>query len=150
MLFRSYNLLFREIERELLPLCSEENIAVIPYNPLAGGFLTGKHAKGAPTEGTRFTLGTASGRYQERYWHDAMFATVDALKPLAAAAGMTMAQLSVAWVLANPTITSPIIGASRPEQLADAVKALDTPIAADLKVELDRLTHEYRFGDHIQ
>mgnify|MGYP006274299483 CR=1 FL=1 len=145
-----YNLLFREIERELLPLCSEENIAVIPYNPLAGGFLTGKHAKGAPTEGTRFTLGTASGRYQERYWHDAMFATVDALKPLAAAAGMTMAQLSVAWVLANPTITSPIIGASRPEQLADAVKALDTPIAADLKVELDRLTHEYRFGDHIQ
>lgn len=145
-----YNLLFREIERELLPLCNDENLAVIPYNPLAGGFLTGKHTKGAPTEGTRFTLGAASQRYQERYWHDAMFDTVEAIKPLAAAAGMTMAQLSVAWVLANPTITSPIIGASRPEQLADAIKAVSTPLPSDLKAELDVLTHEYRFGDHVQ
>lgn len=63
-----YNLLFRENERELLPLCEEERIAVIPYNPLAGGFLTGKHRRGEPTAGTRFTLGYAAGRYQERYW----------------------------------------------------------------------------------
>ena len=68
-----YNLLFRENERELFPLCAEEGTAVIPYNPLAGGFLTGKHGRGTPTEGTRFTLGTASGRYQERYWHERMF-----------------------------------------------------------------------------
>ena len=74
-----YNLLFREIERELLPLCAEEGIGVIPYNPLAGGLLTGKHQRdGAPTEGTRFTLGTAADRYQDRYWHDAEFDTVDA------------------------------------------------------------------------
>lgn len=145
-----YNLLFREIERELLPLCNEDNLAVIPYNPLAGGFLTGKHSKGAPTEGTRFTLGTTAGRYQERYWHDAMFNTVEALRTLAAEAGMTMAQMSVAWVLANPTVTSPIVGASRPGQLADAIKAVDTPLPADLKTKLDELTHEYRFGDHIQ
>jgi len=145
-----YNLLFREIERELLPLCSEDNLAVIPYNPLAGGFLTGKHAKGAPTEGTRFTLGTTAGRYQERYWHDAMFNTVEALRPLAAEAGMTMAQMSVAWVLANPTITSPIVGATKPGQLADAIKAVSTPLPADLKAKLDELTHEYRFGDHVQ
>jgi aryl-alcohol dehydrogenase (NADP+) len=145
-----YNLLFREIERELLPLCDDENLAVIPYNPLAGGLLTGKHSKGAPTEGTRFTLGGASQRYQERYWHDAMFDSIEALQPIAADLGMTMAQMSVAWVLANRTITSPIIGASRPEQLADAIRAVSTPLDADVKSELDRLTHEYRFGDHIQ
>ncbi|WP_407900635.1 aldo/keto reductase, partial [Scytonema sp. NUACC26] len=72
-----YNLLFREIERELLPLAQEEGLGVIPYNPLAGGLLTGKHnlAQG-PTTGTRFTLGAAAERYQERYWHDREFNTV--------------------------------------------------------------------------
>ena len=96
-----YNLLFRQIERELLPLCLEEGIGVIPYNPLAGGFLSGKHRREAgPTAGTRFTLGNAAERYQERYWHEREFATVEALRPLAAAAGMSMAQMAVAWVLA--------------------------------------------------
>ena len=119
-----YNLLFREIERELLPLCAEEGIGVIPYNPIAGGLLTGKHQRaGSPTEGTRFTLGNAADRYQDRYWHDQEFDTVDALRPLADEAGMSLTQLAVAWVLANPTITSPIIGASRPEQLDDSLRA---------------------------
>ncbi|MGD9700834.1 MAG: aldo/keto reductase [Acidimicrobiia bacterium] len=145
-----YNLLFRENERELFPLCAEEGIAVIPYNPLAGGFLTGKHRGGAPTEGTRFTLGYAAGRYQERYWHDRMFGSVDALRPIADEAGMTLAQLSIAWVLANPVVTSPILGASKPEQLADAVKALDTPLDSDLLARLDELTYEYRFGDNAR
>jgi len=142
-----YNLLFREIERELLPLCAEEGIGVIAYNPIAGGLLSGKHRVGVPTEGTRFTLGTAAGRYQERYWHDDEFATVEALRPLAADAGMTMAQLAVAWVLANPVVTAPIVGASRPEQLDDALAALSTPMDPDLKARLDELTHAYRFGD---
>jgi len=142
-----YNLLFREIERELLPLCAEEGIGVIPYNPLAGGFLTGKHRRGEPTEGTRFTLGTAADRYQDRYWHDREFETVDQLRALADDAGRSLTELSVAWVLANPTITAPIIGASRPEQLDDCVKALDQPLDADLKDRLDQLTAEYRKGD---
>ena len=142
-----YNLLFRQIERELLPLCSEEGIGVIPYNPMAGGFLTGKHRPGTPTESTRFTLGTAADMYQERYWNERAFATVEAIRPLAADAGMTMAQLAVAWVLAHPAVTAPIIGASRPEQLADALAALSTPLDADLKAALDNLTNEYRFGD---
>ena len=144
-----YNLLFREIERELLPLCKEQKIAVIPYNPLAGGFLTGKHNPGTPSEGTRFALegdGTA-GRYQERYWHDRMFETVEALRGIAKDAGMSMAQLAVAWQFTRSTITSPIIGASKPEQLADAVAALDTPLDADLTKRIDVLTREYRFGD---
>jgi 1-deoxyxylulose-5-phosphate synthase len=143
-----YNLLFRQIERELLPLCGEEGIGVIPYNPLAGGFLSGKHRRDVgPTAGTRFTLGSAAGRYQERYWHEREFATVEALRPLAAAAGMSMAQMAVAWVLAHPAITSAIVGASRPDQLDDVLAAVDKELAGDLKVVLDELTLEYRSGD---
>jgi len=142
-----YNLLFRTFERDLLPLAREEGIGVIPYNPLAGGMLTGKHAQGAPPEGTRFTLGTAGARYQERYWHDREFETVAALKAVAADAGMSMATMAVAWVLANPAITAPIIGASKPEQLADSLAAAETRLPADLKAKLDDLTHEWRAID---
>ncbi len=145
-----YNLLFRENERELFPLCAEEGIAVIPYNPLAGGFLSGKHQPGAPTEGGRFTLGWAAGRYQERYWNDRMFAAIDDLRPIAEAAGVSMATMAVQWVLANPVITSPIIGASRPEQLKDSVAAVDAPLQADVKQQLDRMTDEFRFGDNAR
>jgi len=142
-----YNLLFREPERELLPLCGEEGVGVIPYNPLAGGFLTGKHQAGAPTEGTRFTLGSAAGRYQDRYWHDREFETLETLKELAADAGMSLTTLAVAWVTAHPAITSPIIGASRPDQLDDSVAGVSVKLDADLKARLDELTAEYRRGD---
>ena len=143
-----YNMLFRENERELLPLCAEQGLAVIPYNPLAGGFLTGKHQKGAPTADTRFTIGGGTAeRYQERYWQDQMFATLEALRGIATEADMTVAQLAIAWQFTRPTITSPIIGASKPEQLVDAVNAVRTPLSAELTQRLDVLTHEYRFGD---
>lgn len=143
-----YNLLFREVERELLPLCAEEGIGVIPYNPIAGGLLSGKHNKEAgPEEGSRFTLGTAAQRYQDRYWHEGMFETVEAIRPLAAEAGMSLPQLAVAWVLANAAITSPIVGASRPEQLDDTLAAADAPLPGDIKQRLDELTSVYRRGD---
>ena len=142
-----YNLLFRQIERELLPFCAEEGIGVIPYNPLAGGLLSGKHQQGTPTEGTRFTLGSAGAMYQQRYWHEREFETVEQVRPLAAEAGMSLVQLAVGWVLANSTITAPIIGASRPEQLADSLKAAETPLPHDLKQRLDELTASYRMGD---
>ena len=143
-----YNLLFRQIERELLPLCLEEGIGVIPYNPIAGGLLSGKHRREAgPTAGTRFTLGNAAERYQDRYWHEREFGTVDALRPLAQEAGLPLAGLAVAWTLAHPAITSAIIGASRPEQLDDLLVAVEKPIPADLKARLDELTLEYRWGD---
>jgi aryl-alcohol dehydrogenase (NADP+) len=145
-----YNLLFRQIERDLLPLCAAEGLAVIPYNPLAGGFLSGKHQPGAPTEGGRFTLGTAAERYQERYWHDRMFKTVDELRPVAEASGVSMATMAMQWVLANPVITSPIVGASRPAQLADSVAAVGTPIDPAVKATLDEMTHEFRFGDNAR
>ena len=143
-----YNLLFRQIERELLPLCREEGIGVVPYNPLAGGFLSGKHRRDAgPTAGTRFTLGNAAERYQDRYWHEREFETVEALRPLAAEAGMPLARLAVAWMLAEPAITSPIVGASRPEQLDDVLPATEKPLDGALKARLDEMTREYRWGD---
>jgi 1-deoxyxylulose-5-phosphate synthase len=146
-----YNLLFREIERELLPLAQEEGLAVIPYNPLAGGLLTGKHnlAEG-PTSGTRFTLGAAAERYQDRYWHDREFNTVEQLRTVADLAGLSLTSLAVAWVLANPIITAPIIGASRPEQLFDSLKAVEVKLDDNLKQKLDDITAEYRRGDAVR
>ncbi|MDP2701517.1 MAG: aldo/keto reductase, partial [Candidatus Rokubacteria bacterium] len=82
-----------------------------------------------------------------RYWHEREFATVEELRPLAAAAGMSMAQMAVAWVLAHPAVTAPIIGASRPEQLDDVLAAADKGLSADLKARLDEMTREYRYGD---
>jgi 1-deoxyxylulose-5-phosphate synthase len=143
-----YNLLFREIERELLPLAKEQGIGVIPYNPLAGGLLTGKHRKQTgPTPGTRFTLGTAAERYQDRYWHDRQFATVAAYQKLVSDRGLSPTTVAVAWVLANPAITAPIIGASRPEQLTDTLKAAELELGSELLTQLDELTIEYRRGD---
>ncbi|HXY93125.1 MAG TPA: aldo/keto reductase [Acidimicrobiia bacterium] len=143
-----YNLVFREFERELFPLCLEEGIGVIPYNPIAGGLLSGKHDRSRPPEeGTRFTLGNAGRMYQGRYWHDHVFDTVDALAKLADEAGLAMATMAVAWVLRNPAITSPIIGATRPEQLDDTTAAVDVSLDEDLAQRLDELTAEYRLGD---
>ncbi|MFZ8900448.1 MAG: aldo/keto reductase [Ilumatobacteraceae bacterium] len=144
-----YNLLFRQNERELLPLCADEGIAVIPYNPLAGGLLTGKHSRGNPTEGTRFTLGFAAERYQDRYWNERMFDVVDVMKDIADETGVSLATLSVQWVLANAAITSPIIGASRAEQLHDAIAATTSPIDLEVKGRLDSLTSEFRHGDAV-
>lgn len=143
-----YSLLFRETERELLPLAQEEGLGVIPYNPLAGGLLTGKYQPGsAPVPGTRFTLGTAAERYQERYWHEAQFKTVELLRQTVAEAGIGLTTAAIAWVLANPAITAPIIGASRPEQLADTLAAADLTLDPKLKQKLDELTLEFRRGD---
>ncbi len=143
-----YNLLFREIEREMLPYCAEDGIGVIPYNPIAGGLLSGKHSRAAgPPEGSRFTLGTAARAYQDRYWHDREFETVEALARMARQAEVSLVTLSVAWVLANKAVTAPIIGASSPGQLDASLAAADLRLDEDLKRELDGLTQEYRLGD---
>ncbi len=146
-----YNLLFRQMERELFPLCADEGLAVIPYNPIAGGLLSGKHRRDAgPTAGTRFTLGTAARRYQERYWREREFETIETLRGLAAEAGMSLVQLALAWVLANPVVTAPIVGASRPEQLDDLLAAAGKTLDPALRARLDELTVEYRLGDDIR
>jgi aryl-alcohol dehydrogenase (NADP+) len=143
-----YNLLFRQIEREMLPFCAEDGVGVISYNPIAGGLLSGKHNRSAdPPEGTRFTLGNAGSMYQQRYWHEQMFDTVEALRKLADEAGVSLVTLSVAWVLANKAITAPIIGASQPRQLDASLAAATYELDPDLKQRLDDLTHDYRMGD---
>lgn len=143
-----YNLLFREFERDLFPLCLEEGIGVIPYNPIAGGLLSGKHdASKPPPAGTRFTLGTAAQNYQQRYWHEQQFHSVDELRGVAAEAGLALPTLAVAWVLEQPAVTAPIVGASKPEQLEATLAAVDVRLADDVRARVDELTREYRRGD---
>ena len=145
-----YNLLFRQIERELLPLAAETGMAVIPFNPLAGGLLSGKYRRDdQPTEG-RFSVQIGqqfADLYTERYWHTKAFDTIDRLAKIASELAASLATLSVAWVLASPAITSAILGASRPAQLTDTLAAADVELPDDAKVALDDLTHEYRWGD---
>lgn len=142
-----YNLLYRANERDLFPLCLETGVGVIPYNPLAGGLLTGKHARQQDAPEGRFTLGNAGAMYRDRYWHDREFDTVDALRPLAGEAGISMAHLALGWALAQPAVTAPIVGASRPEQLDDALAAAAEPLDADLVARLDEATVEWRRSD---
>ena len=144
-----YNLLFREFEREMFPLCADDGIGVIPYNPIAGGMLSGKHDRSkAPEAGTRFGYQNYAGQmYRERYWKDPVFDKVQQLQDVANAAGLPLPTLAVAWVLSNPVITSPIIGASRPEQLDATLKALDVKLDDATARQLDELTREFRKGD---
>jgi aryl-alcohol dehydrogenase-like predicted oxidoreductase len=122
-----YNLLFREIENELLPLCRHHGIGVIPYNPLAGGFLTGKYKPSAePTADVRFGLvGRTQKIYRERYWQEAQFAAISHLQAFFAARNKSLTQVAIAWVLAQPDITAPIVGATSAEQLRQSLPATE-------------------------
>ncbi|NPT43896.1 aldo/keto reductase [Paraburkholderia sp. 1N] len=144
-----YNLLFREIERELLPLAQEENLAVIPFNPLAGGLLSGKYQLDEKPEKGRFSaeVGQFGASYKARYWHQREFVTVGKLREIAGEEGEALPKLAVAWILANPAITSVILGASRTEQLTDTLAAADYNLPPELKTKLDDLSAEYRRGD---
>ncbi len=124
-----YNLLYREIEAELLPLCRSEGLGVIVYNPLAGGFLSGKYQSlDKPVPGTRFTLGKAGDLYRDRYWHQAQLEAVEQLRQFFAPRGKSLVRVAVAWVLAQPGITSAIVGGSRPEQLDESLSAVDVTL----------------------
>lgn len=122
-----YNILFREIEHDLVPLCRDQQVAIVAYNPLAGGLLTGRYRKGqAPEAGTRFGLGGPMKMgevYQNRYWRDPQFEAVEKLEGFFGARGESLVTASVAWVLNQPGLTCAIIGASRPEQLELSLRA---------------------------
>jgi aryl-alcohol dehydrogenase-like predicted oxidoreductase len=121
-----YNLLYRDIEAELLPLCRDQGIGVIVYNPLAGGLLTGKYRGQAQTPQTgRFALGKTGELYRERYWQHAQFEAVDHLARFFEPRGKPLVQVAVAWVLQQPGITAAIVGASRPEQLDQSLPAVN-------------------------
>jgi 1-deoxyxylulose-5-phosphate synthase len=124
-----YNLLYRDIEAELLPLCRDQGVGVIAYNPLAGGFLSGKYQNLEQIpEGTRFTLGKTGELYRERYWHQAQLQAVEQLRAHFAPRGKSLVTVAVAWVLSQPGVTSAIIGASKPEQLDESLAAVQFTI----------------------
>lgn len=128
-----YNILYREIENELLPLAREEQLGVLVYNPIAGGMLSGKYrADDKPQEGTRFTLGKAGKMYQWRYWNEQMIAACEKLSEAARTRDLALPSVAVAWVLRQPGITSSIIGASRPEQLAATIAGSDLELDDEL------------------
>jgi aryl-alcohol dehydrogenase-like predicted oxidoreductase len=127
-----YNLLHRDIEAELLPLCRDQGLGVIAYNPLAGGFLTGKYQTlEAPPEKTRFSLGKTGDLYRERYWQQAQLEAVQELDKFLKPRGKALLQVAVAWVLAQPGMTSAIIGASKPEQLDQSLAAVNVKLDAE-------------------
>jgi len=135
-----YNLLYREIETELLPLCRAQGLGVLVYNPLAGGFLSGKYSKGqVPEVGTRFTLERAAPMYKHRYWQDAQFNEVQAFTKQLQARDLDPVAVAVAWVLAQPGITSAIIGASRPEQLDATRAAIDLKVPTDIREQAEAI-----------
>jgi aryl-alcohol dehydrogenase-like predicted oxidoreductase len=129
-----YNLLYREIESELLPLCRDQALGVIAYNPLAGGFLSGRYQHiEAPPPGTRFSLGKTGDLYRDRYWQKAQFEAVQQLQAFLKPRGKSLVQVAVKWVLDQPGISAAIVGASKPEQLDQSLAAVNLTLDADEK-----------------
>lgn len=138
-----YNLLFRHIEAELLPLALDQGIGVISYNPLAGGVLTGRYQAGqAVQEGTRFSIQGAGRLYQARYWQEAQMQAVEQLKQLCDERKVSITQAAVAWVLAQPAITSAIVGASKPEQLDQSLPAVNLTLDDQLRAACDDIWYQ--------
>ena len=137
-----YNLVYREEEREMLPLCQAEGLGVIPWSPLARGFLAGNRKKGETV-----TKREESDTYaHDMYYQDADFEVVDRVVQLAAerrAGGKTVtpAQIALAWLLHQPAVTAPIIGATKIEHLEQAVGALEVELSDE---DLERLEEPYR------
>jgi aryl-alcohol dehydrogenase-like predicted oxidoreductase len=131
-----YNLLARAIEDEYLPFCKRYGVAVVPYNPLAGGLLTGKQTRESkPVAGSRFD---GNKMYLDRYWHNDDFAAVEALKSVARDAGKTLVELALQWVLSQDQVDSVILGASRLEQLEENLKVCEGPcLAGDVLAKCD-------------
>jgi len=126
-----YNLVYREEEREMMPLCREEGIGVTPWSPLARGFVAGNRRK----EDFGETIRAKTDEYGQRmYYQDSDFKVVERLTEIAKKRGLPNAQVALAWLLAQPGVTSPIIGASKIAHLDDAIAAIDIKLdAAELK-----------------
>lgn len=135
-----YNLVYREEEREMMPLCLEEGIGAIPWSPLARGFLAGNRAKGGGGETTRAKSDGFAGKL---YFRDDDFAVAERNLQVAEKLGVKPMQTALAWVLSNPAVTAPIIGASKLSHIDDAVAALDIQLSAD-----DRLAMEEPYKPH--
>jgi aryl-alcohol dehydrogenase-like predicted oxidoreductase len=133
-----YNLLDRRVERELAPACEHYGVGILPYFPLASGFLTGKYRRGAePPQGTRLALMRSMAG---RVLTDANFATLERLEEFARSHGHSMVELATSWLAAQPQVSSVISGATSPEQVIENVKAAGWKLSADELAEVDKLT----------
>src|SRR5256886_368575 len=135
-----YSMLWRVIEAEVIPTCEELGIGQVVFSPIAQGVLTGKYQPGQPPPaGSRATDEKSGAVFIRRLMADEVLTRVQQLRPIAEQAGLTMAQLAVAWVLQNPNVSSAIVGATRPEQLRDNVKASGVKLDADLLKAIDEV-----------
>jgi aryl-alcohol dehydrogenase-like predicted oxidoreductase len=133
-----YSMLWRVIEQEVVPACEHEGLSQIVWSPLAQGVLTGKYLPGQPPpEGSRATDELSGKNFISRWMTNDVLTKVQTLRPLADQAGLTMAQLGVAWVLQNTNVASAIVGASKPEQLDDNVKAAKVKLDSTLMKAID-------------
>ncbi|MGA8117967.1 MAG: aldo/keto reductase family protein [Actinocatenispora sp.] len=133
-----YNMLWRVIESEVVPTSEDLGLSQIVWSPIAQGVLTGKYTPGnAPPAGSRATDEKGGQQMIERWMEDDILSRVQKLVPLAEEAGLSMAQLAIAWTLQNPNVASAIVGASRPEQVRDNVKAAGVTLDDDLLKKID-------------
>ena len=133
-----YNLVYREEEREMIPLCREEHVGIIPWSPLARGFLAGNRPRSPEGELPQGFVGqgeTVRGKTdasaQRLYYQESDYQVVDRVIDLAKKRGISSAQIALAWMLHKPGITSPIIGATKPHHLEEAVKALEVQLTQE-------------------
>jgi aryl-alcohol dehydrogenase-like predicted oxidoreductase len=139
-----YNLLTRDIEMEMLPLCAAEGMGVCVYNPLAGEMLTGKHEFGKPPAEGRFTHELLGKGYLERYWSEINFKAVEILKKLAREHGCTLPQFAIAWILSNETITSVLSGTTAIEQLDENLAATEIELSPEELQVCDEVWQMFR------
>ncbi|HEU5158445.1 MAG TPA: aldo/keto reductase [Streptosporangiaceae bacterium] len=128
-----YNLIYREEEREMIPLCLDQGVGVVPYSPLARGLLTGSRDRG----GRRNTVRSAGDPIIDNRYHEDDFDVVDAVKAVAADRGSPPARIALAWVLGRPAVAAPIVGVTRPDHILDAVAAVDVTLDETEKARLE-------------
>jgi voltage-dependent potassium channel beta subunit len=134
-----YNMIQRQIEAEIIPLCEREGVGQVVFSPLAQGVLTGKYLPGeAPEQGTR-AADPESNRFMQELMNEEVLSAVEKLRSVASDAGLSMSQLALAWVLQRDIVSSAIIGASRPEQVEDNAKAAGVRLSSDVVSEIDSI-----------
>ncbi|MFF0909562.1 aldo/keto reductase family protein [Microbacterium enclense] len=143
-----YSMLWRVIEGKVVPTSEELGISQIVWSPMAQGVLSGKYLPGQPVpEGSRATDEKSGANFIKRFLRDDVLEAVQKLKPIAEEAGLSMPQLAIAWVLQNPNIAAALVGASRPEQLADTVKASGVTLDGDTLAAVDAALGDAVFSD---
>jgi 1-deoxyxylulose-5-phosphate synthase len=139
-----YNLIYREEEREMIPLCLDQKIAVIPWSPLARGLLTGNRSKERNE-----TLRARTDQFGKLLYHsDTDFEIANRVTELATKRGISGAQVAIAWMLGKPAITAPIIGATKPEHIEDAVAALSVKLSQEEILRLEELYQPHQVAGH--